>query len=223
MTHILNLFRKSPFEPLYQHREKVLASIDLVKPLFKSVFAGDKAEQEKLSRQIIEAEMAADKLKREIRRILPKGVFLPVNREDLLRYLKIQDDLADTVEDIMVLLSLKEIAAPPELQAEIMTFIDVVLNCCQLADKATDHLRPLVESGFRGEDIKEVLVFVEAAEEAEREADDSGLALAQKLFTLEDQMKPSDLMLWFRIFDLIGNLADYAENTGELLRNMISR
>lgn len=223
MTNILNLFRKSPFEPLYEHRLHVQKSISLVKPLFKVMFAGDKKELERISQEIIEAEKAADDVKVEIRRILPKGVYLSVNREDLLRYLKIQENLADTVEDIMVLLSIKELSTPPELANEILLFVDIVVNVCDIADKATDHLRSLVESGFRGEDVREVLSLVEESEKGEREADIAGLKLAKLLFTLEDEMKPSDLILWFRIFKMIGSLADNADNTGDLLRTLLSR
>ncbi len=223
MANILKLFSKSPFEPLYEHRLKVHDCINLVRPLFEAVFAGDKEEQDRISREIIEAEKAADGLKMEIRRILPKGIFLPVNREDLLRYLKIQDDLADTVEDIMVLLSIKKLKAPPELKQRILEFVDIAIGVCRICDQATDHLRTLVESGFRGEGVLEVLDLVEEAELAERQADNAGLDIARKLFELEDELKPSDLLLWFRIFGLIGNLADYADKTGDFLRNLLSR
>ena len=223
MTHILNLFRKSPFEPLYEHRLKVRECVDRVKPLFHAVFSGDKEEQRQLSKEISDFERQADDLKIEIRRIIPKGVFLPVNREDLLRYLKIQDDLADAVEDITVLLSIKELTAPPELAADIQSFVDTVLNVCYLAEQATDQLRPLVETGFKGEDAHVVMQLVEKAELGERNSDIASLALAQKLFALEDRMKPSDLQLWFHIFRLIGNLADYAKKTGELLGIMLAR
>ncbi len=223
MTHILNLFRKSPFEPLFEHRLKVRECVDQVKPLFQAVFAGDREEQKRLSDCITAAEREADDLKVEIRRIIPKGIFLPVNREDLLRYLKIQDDLADAVEDITVLLLVKQLTVPPELSADIISFVETVLEVCYLADEATDRLRPLVNAGFKGEDVQVVMELVEKAEEAERCADKAGLALAQKLFTFEDRMKPTDVLLWFRIFDLVGNLADFAEKTGELLRNMLAR
>lgn len=223
MTHILDMFRKSPFEPLYEHRLKVQDSVVLVRPLFQAVFAGNANEQKRISEQIVVAEKAADALKDEIRRIVPKAVFLPVNREDLLRYLKIQDDLSDTVEDIMVLLSFKQIQTPPELAAAILEYVDVVLHVCTLSDQATDRLRPLVESGFGGEDARVVISLVEQMDVAEREADIAELTLVRRLFSLEDKMKPSDLMLWFRILDLVGDLADYSENTGELLRNMLAR
>jgi len=223
MTHILNLFRNSPFDPLYKHGEKVTECTDLVKPLFEAIISGDTKEQKILSKRICDAEKEADLLKTEIRRIMPKGIFLPVNREDLLRYLKIQDDLADTVEDIAVLSSVKSLSIPPDLSDIILEYVDTVLNVCKLADEATDHLKPLVEAGFRGDDFTDVLELAEKAEAAEHDADDAGLEVARKLFSHEDEMKTTDVMLWFRILDLLGDLADYADKTGEWLRNMLEK
>ena len=223
MTHILDMFRKSPFEPLYKHMLKVRKCTDLVKPLFEAIFTGDIKKQKELSKRICDAEKEADLLKVEIRRIIPKGIFLAVNREDLLRYLKIQDDLADAVEDIAVITSVKPLTAPPDLRDEILSYVDTVLNVCTLADEATDHLKPLVEAGFKGENTASLLELVERAEEAEREADNAGLEVAKKLFKHEDEMKATDVMLWFRVLGLVGDLADYAEKTGEWLHNMLEK
>lgn len=223
MTHILDLFRKSPFEPLYEHRLKVRECTDLVKPLFETIFSGEIEKQKQITRQICDSERQADLLKEEIRRTLPKGIFLSVNREDLLRYLKIQDDLADTVEDIAVVASVKVLQAPSELRVGILAYVETVLNVCTLADKATNHLKSLVATGFRGEDVSSVIDLVERSVNAEREADDAGLEMAKKLFQFEDEMKATDVMLWFKILDLVGDLADYADKTGEWLKNMLEK
>lgn len=223
MTHILDLFRKSPFDPLYKHSMHVRVCTDLVRPLFEAIFEGDSAEQQRISQQISEAEKQADLLKLEIRRIIPKGIFLPVNREDLLRYLKIQDDLADTVEDIAFMASVKQLSTPEDLKNEILSHVDTVLNVCRLADEATDHLKPLVEAGFKGENVSVVLELADQAEHAEHDADSTGLKVAKKLFAHEDDMKAIDVMLWFKILDLVGNLADHAKKTSEWLHHMLEK
>jgi hypothetical protein len=205
------------------HGRKVKECTDLVKPLFEAILSGNTAEQEILSNRIFNAEHEADLLKTKTRRIMHKGIFLPVNREDLLRYLKIQDDLADTVEDIAVLSSMKKLSAPLQFGNDILEYVNTILNVCKLADEATDHLKPLVEAGFKGEDFVEVLKLAEKAEAAEHDADVAGLELARKLFTYEDEMKATDVMLWFQILDLLGHLADYADKTGEWLRNMLEK
>jgi len=215
------MFRASPFEPLYTHRLRVRECTDLVRPLFLAILDGHEDTQEDITKRIIAAERQADLLKVEVRRVMPKGIFLPVNREDLLRYLKIQDDLADAVQDIAVLASFKKLTPPAGLRDDILAYVDTVLNVCQLADESTNHLKPLVEKGFKGDNVQKVLELVEKAELAETAADHEGLMIARKLFSMEEQMKATDLLLWSKILDKVGRLADYAEKTGEWLRNML--
>ena len=64
---------------------------------------------------MFKAEHAADMIKDDIRRTIPKRFFLPVYRGDLLGYVKLQDDMADSVEDIAVLLTIKKLTLPPSL------------------------------------------------------------------------------------------------------------
>jgi hypothetical protein len=195
----------------------------LVKPLFEAIFNGDETSRQDITKRISEAEKQADLFKMEIRRIMPKAVFLPVHREDLLRYLKIQDDLADTVEDIAMMASMKKLTSPPRLREEIIAYLEIVLKVCSFADEATNHLKPLVEAGFKGEDFVEVLELAEKAEVLEHQADEKGLQVARTLMALEDEMKPSDLIIWFRILKYVGKLADYSDKTGEWLRNMLAK
>ena len=91
MNIISKLFGKSPFEPLYQHMLKVKECVDLVKPLMESFIDGNQDKVEKYAKQIFKAEHKADLVKKEIRSRLPKSIFLPVSRGDLLRFLKEQD------------------------------------------------------------------------------------------------------------------------------------
>jgi len=223
MTRIVDMFRKSPFDLLYKHGQMVTECTRLVKPLFEAIFNGDEAARQDITKRISDAEKQADLFKMEIRRIMPKSVFMPVHREDLLRYLKIQDDLADTVEDIAMMASLKKLTAPPKLREEIIAFLEIVLQVCTLADEATNHLKPLVDAGFKGEEFIEVLELAEKAEVLEHQADEKGLQVARTLMALEDEMKPSDLIIWFRILKYVGKLADYADKTGEWLRNMLAK
>ncbi len=223
MPNILSMFAKSPFEPLYEHRVLIQKCVDLVKPLFEALFNKDTEKFIKISAEIDKAESDADDIKIEIRNSLPKGVFLPVHREDLLRYLKIQDNVADCVEDITVLLHMKPLAAPDTFQVEVLKYIDSVLETCSLAERASKQLRTIVPSGFKGQEVQIILDLANQLETAEHETDKEGHDLAKCLFEHEDQMKASDLILWFRILDLIGNLADYSNKTGEWLRTMLIR
>jgi len=62
-----------------------------------------------------------------------------------------------------------------------------------------------------------------ALNDAEDETDELGIELARALFEHEDTLKPVSVMMWYRIIEWIGDLADYAEKVGDHLRLLIAR
>ena len=92
---ILGLFAQSPLKPLQKHSKKVTECCGLLVPFFEATFANDWDEAENIRRQIIDLENRADDLKREIRLKAPRGLFMPVERTDLLELVTQLDKLAN--------------------------------------------------------------------------------------------------------------------------------
>jgi len=222
VASIADLFRESPFEPLRYHMQAVMDCVAYVRPMFEAVRDGDADRLQELARKVFKTEHDADIIKDKIRQTIPKRFFLPVYRGDLLGYLKLQDDMADAVEDIAVLLTLKKLTLPAALVEETFGYVDKVLDVCGQTRGLGDYLPTLVEGDMVGKEAAHTLEMVAAVEKAEWEADRIQYSLSQNLFKLEDEMKPSDLMLWFRIYHELGQLANFAEKTGDRLRRMLS-
>lgn len=222
VSKIQELFRASPFEPLRFHMEKVMDCVAYVRPMFEAVRDAKYDVLKSLAKKVFKTEHKADIIKDGIRQAIPKRFFLPVYRGDLLGYLKLQDDMADSAEDIAVLLTIKNLALPTELVDLTFEYVAKVDEVCQQTRDIADYLPTLVEGDMVGKEAKEVLERIAAVEKAEWEADRLQYALSQKLFALEDEMKPTDIMLWFRIFGELGQLANFAEKTGDRLRRMLS-
>ena len=221
MPVIGDLFRESPFEPLRYHMDSVMQCVNLVRPMFEAAAAGDYEQLRELAKKTFKAEHEADLIKDEIRRSIPKRFFLPVYRGDLLGYLKLQDDMADTAEDLAVLLTVKDLTLPPELHEEVTAFVNKVMEVCCHTKKIAEFLPTLVDAEMTGKEAEQALEMVARMEQAEWEADQVQYGLSQHLFALEDEMKASDLFLWFRVFGELGQLANFAEKTGDRLRRML--
>jgi predicted phosphate transport protein (TIGR00153 family) len=221
MSQISDLFRQSPFEPLRYHMDLVMKCVGFVLPMFEAVRDGRYDELDILARRVFKVEHKADIIKDDIRRVIPKRFFLPVYRGDLLGYVKLQDDMADAVEDVAFLLTIKNLALPEELVEPTLEYVAKVVDVCRQAKDITNHMPRLVEVDMAGREADEALELVAAAEKSEWEADRMQYILSQKLFTLEDKMKPTDLFLWFKIFGEVGQLANFAEKTGDRLRRML--
>jgi predicted phosphate transport protein (TIGR00153 family) len=221
MSIISKLFGKSPFEPLYQHMCKVKKCVDLVKPLMQAFFDEDFEKVTEITKKIFKAEHEADLMKKEIRINLPKGIFLPVARGDVLRFLKEQDNIADATEDLAVLLAMRRMKVPAELKEELHNLVDDVLEAFDLTMKVSSEIKILAETSFGGAEAHKVMELIEKIKIKEWEADKAQMRAAQKMFSLEDQLDPVSVMMWMNIFRELGNLANHAENTGDQLRIML--
>lgn len=223
MVRITNLFEQSPFEPLLHHYEKVRECVDLVRPMFKAIHDEDYAALEGLADKVFKTEHAADLIKDEIRQEIPRSFFLPVYRGDLLGYLKLQDDVADAVENIAYLLTLKQLKLPDSLESGVVSYLDSVLAVDAKAREMNLKIRDLVQKGFHSAQAGDMFDVIRAVERAEWEADKKQYEVNKALFALEDSIKPSDLMLWWRIFLELGEVANHIEKMADRLRRMLSQ
>lgn len=223
MSIISKLFGMSPFEPLYQHMCKVKACVDLVKPLIDALLDGDDEKVEQIAEKIFKAEHDADIVKKEIRNNLPKGIFLPVNRGDILNYLREQDKIADSAEDLAVLLTLRKMAVPEELKNELRVLVEKVLKTLETAMAVSSEIKLLAETSFGGAEAEKVMQVIEQLKTDEWEADKAQMALAKKMFSIEEKLNPVSIVMWMNIFKEIGALANHAENVGDHLRMMLHK
>ena len=222
MPLIRDLFRESPFEPLRYHMKSVMACVDCIRPMFEAVRDGNSDELQQLAKKIFKLEHEADIIKDDIRSTVPKRFFLPVYRGDLLGYIKLQDDMADSVEDVAVLLTLKWLPMPPALVEGTFEYVAKIEEVCQKSQAISDYMPTLVEGDMVGAEAERALELVAAVEHGEWEADRLQYTLSQQLFAMEDEMKPTDVILWFRVYVELGQLANAAEKTGDRLRRMLS-
>ncbi len=223
MSIITKLIGKSPFEPLYQHMLKVKECVDLVRPLIDALLVGKRDEVEKIAEKIYKAEHESDMVKKEIRNNLPKGLFLPVNRGDILNFLKEQDKMADSAEDLAVLVTLRKMEVPEEFKAELKALVDKVLKACETAMLVSSEIKILAETSFGGSEAEKVMEIIEQLKHEEWEADKAQMKLARKMFSIEKNLDPVSVMMWMLVFKEIGSLANHAENVGDQLRMMLHK
>lgn len=214
---------QSPFEPLAEHMKHVRACVDLVMPMFEYVRAGEHERLRQLTEEVFKTEHEADKVKAEIRKTIPTAFSLPVYRGDLLAFIHVQDDLADTAEDLAVQLTIKQLDMPAALADDILAYVRQVLKVCEKLYEAMGLLTDVVEADFAGPRGEQALALAGEAEHEEWVADKLQFKLAQQLFALEDELKPTDIFLWSGIFQNLGALANHADKTAERLRRMLAR
>jgi len=222
MRTILSMFAKSPFKPLVSHIEKVNECVNQIKPLFDAFLSSDYEKVESIAKQISKVEYKADKIKDDIRQHLPQSIFLPVDKRDFMHLLSAQDDIADAVEDLAVLMRIKNINIPDALSQPLMELVDYVVTLANDACGMIRELEDLLEASFGGAEAEKVEKMASDLGVAEYEADKMQFLLAQKLFSLRD-ISAADLFLLNELIKKLGGVADQSEKIGKTLRVFISR
>jgi predicted phosphate transport protein (TIGR00153 family) len=217
------LFGQSPFTALQEHMRVVLECAREVQPLIEALATGDQIRVTKLKDRIFEREAEADRIKHELRAHLPKSLFMPVDRRDLLEVLMLQDTIANVAQDIAGLLVERKMSIPDFLRDPLIELTARCLDTVEHAAKVIGELDELLAIGFRGREVERVDEMLSQLNVIEDETDELGIALARALFDHEDDLKPVSVMMWYQIIEWIGDLADYAEKVGDHLRLLIAK
>lgn len=222
-TPFLNLFGRSPIQPLEEHMAKVYACVKQLNPFFEAVFAKNWAESETVQREIARFETLADDLKRDIRLHLPNGLFMSVSRSDILELLNVQDRLANIAKDIAGTVFGRRMEFPEEIHKIYVEFLQHCIEAAKQANVAIHELDELSETGFSGNEVKVVESMIAKLSHIERETDEQQIHLRQIMFRLEDTYPPVKIMFLYKIIEWTGELADLAREVGDRLQILLAR
>jgi len=222
-TPFLNMFGRSPIRPLEAHMSKVHVCVKELAPFFVAVLAGNWPEAAHIQQEIVRLENEADDLKRDLRLHLPKGLFLPVSRSDLLELLTVQDRLANRAKDIAGLVLGRKMIFPDEITISFKDFLERCIEASQQANVAINELDELLETGFGGSEIKLVESMIADISRLERDTDDRQFKLRQIVFNLETALPPVNVMFLYKIIEWTGELADRAREIGDRLQILLAK
>ncbi|WP_068471406.1 TIGR00153 family protein [Candidatus Protochlamydia phocaeensis] len=212
MLTILSLFGRSPFAPLQSHMDSVARCVHRLPDLFEALEHKDYALIEQIANEISELEHNADLIKNDIRNHLPKSLFLPIDRENLLEILALQDSIADKVEDIAVIATLKPLELLPIFKEEFKLFLQKNIETFNGAKLIIKELHELVESSFGGIEAEKVRSMVDDVAYHEHEADLIQRQLLKSVFKAEEQMSYITFSQWQRLFESLAAVSNLSEN-----------
>lgn len=220
---IFNVFARSPIGPLQTHMEKVHTCCEALPAFFQAVFTGDWTAVETKRQSIASLEHEADDLKKELRLHLPKGLFMPVARGDILEMVTIQDLIANRAKDITGIVLGRKMQFPVQVQEHYLKFLQRCIDASAQAYKVIHELDNLLETGFSGREVNIVEEMIHELDAIENDTDAMQITIRQELFQIEKQLNPVDVMFLYKIFEWTGDLADRAQRVGGQLQVMLAK
>lgn len=217
----LSMFMKSPFEGLQEHAEKVKECAWTFQQAMECHISDRCKRFEELREEIIKLESEADAIKRRIRGHMPKGTMMPVNIFLIFSYLKEQDSVLDAVEDALDWISYRsEPGITDALKNDFLKLVNAVIN-------PIDELSVMVieaRSYFKNYSEKQRVIvkdIVRNLRKHEHEADQIEDIIKRKAFHMETD--PVTVFHMIRLAEIIGSIADHAQNVGDVMRAMLSK
>lgn len=217
------LFGRSPIAPLQDHMKVSAQCAEQLLTYFEAVYEEDWDKAKSVYDSIGQLEQQADEMKREIRINLPKSLFLPVSRSDLLELLHNQDRIPNRAKDIAGLILGRQMSMPEQIRSVLTEYLTVSVAATALALKALEELDELVESGFSGREIDLIEKLVDSLGDVEHESDVKQIEVRSRLMSAERDLDPIDVMFLYRIIEWIGDLADDSQTVGNRMLCLIAR
>jgi predicted phosphate transport protein (TIGR00153 family) len=212
----------SPFEGLLEHAEKVREC----GWAFQQAIECHGAEQckafDQYRQEVSKLENEADVIKRRIRGHIPREARMPVNKFQLFMYLKEQDNVLDSVEEALNWLSYRRASGidKKEIKEALFALVDAVIEPTEELSRMVAEAKKYFDSHSEKQrnTVKDI---IRNLRRREHEADGLEDELKHRVFNLETD--PVAIFHLVKLAEIIGSVADHAENAGDMMRAMIAR
>ena len=217
----ISAFLTSPFDGLQEHAEKVRECGWAFQQAIEC-FATEKCMGFQDYRQeVSKLESEADAIKRRIRGHLPMGTRMPVTEFQLFMYLKEQDKVLDSVEDALDWLACRTSPGiTKELKETLFLLVDAVIEPMEELSRMVAEAKKYFDS-YSEKQREIVKNIIGNLRQMEHDADGIEDELKYKIFSMETD--PVGIFHLVKLAEIIGSVADHAENAGDMMRAMIAR
>ncbi len=220
---VANIFGASPVQPLERHIDLCHEAAAKLGPFLDAVLASDWTAAGDIRQEVDRLEHEADDLKKEIRLHLPKSLFMPVPRQDLLELLLVQDRIANQARRVVSTVMVRRLTIPEPLAEPTRELVARVIDASAQARKSVRELDEMFSSGFRGAEAELVAGMINEIDRLETDTDRMQYALFGALYELEATLNPVEAVFLYRLVEMLGEIADTAERVGRRLELLLAR
>ncbi len=220
---ISDMLSRSPVAPLQEHIKTACEAAQLLPALFEAANLNDWEKVANINSDIKKLENDADEMKLNIRSNLPKSLFMPVPRQDLLELVLVQDKVANLSKKISSVVMRRKMQVPGALFDAFLDFVKRSVDAAMKAKQSVNELDELYETGFRGAEVKVVEKLIAKLDKIETETDVMQAGLQESLFLMEQDLPPVEVMFLYQLIDQVADVADMAERIGRRLELLLAK
>ncbi len=196
-----------------EHASKIIEVAEVSYKLFQEFKEGSADKVKKTYGVVHQLEKEADDIKRSILKELSRGFIHPIDREELVRLVLINDDIAAYLKAATRRASLVE---PNEITAVIRNLItkmvERVVESTKLLKKAIEALVNNPENA---------LELADSVERLEEEVDEIRMEALAEVLKFCDEARPSACIIAKEIVDSVENSEDRCEDSADVIRSIV--
>ena len=210
----------SVFKLYYNHAERVFETVERMNDCVKSACKGEDVKD--LIKATSKSELKADKIKSEIREVLRGSVRLAIDKLVFLELVSRQDRIADYAENVVEILSFRDLYDNSEARKLVLNLADAVTATVDEYQKTVRRFEYLLESAFANKEKDIIHQHIGRVNDLEHEADQVEAKAAAYVFTNGDD-QPLAAAHMYRLIQRLDDVANAAETAANSLLPVISK
>jgi hypothetical protein len=195
---------------IQKHLEKVMESLDSMSSALDEYLQGKYDSAKSYSAKTREAESEADDIRREIVNLLHHGAFLPIFREDVMKFVTMVDEIAECAQDTCKFIVTQRPQVPNNIREDLL----------KVAQKCVEILHPLEDSVDNlSNDTSKIRDKIVEIHRAESDLDEIEWDLSSRIFSTD--LSLAHKMHLRQFLGVIVAISDIAEDAGETLETLV--
>ena len=191
-----------------KHVEETYKTVSFFTEAVKAFIQGDLQAKTIAIENVRDSEHKADILRSKMVGELSEGLLLPPDREDLMRFVKSLDRIADWTNGASRILGFIEERPADSILKNISLGTDLILRSIS---RLKDALQALAKNDF-----KKALEYCEEVGRIESEADDQKKFLIEAI--IHTKLEPATLLLCYQLAEYLEGVTDKIEDAADFIK-----
>jgi predicted phosphate transport protein (TIGR00153 family) len=198
------------FEMFNQHAARIVEAAQAFSKLVANY--SDPELREQYTREVDNAERAADRVTHEVNRLVHKTFITPIDRDQIHTLINTMDDIADLIQDSAETMSLYDLR---QVNDEITRLTELSVKCCERVKEAVALIGDLTDAHT----AEAALKTCEEIDRLESDADRVMRAAMSRLFREEPDVR--EVIKLRAVYELLESITDKCEDVANVVEGII--
>jgi predicted phosphate transport protein (TIGR00153 family) len=199
---------QSILQDAQKHVEEIYQTVTHFTEAIKAFTQGDMQAKVLAIEKVRESEHKADELRSKMINELSEGLLLPPDREDLMRFARNLDNIADWTNGAARILGFIEQKLPENILKNISTGTDLIFS-------SISKLKEAIQSITKN-DLKKALQDCVDVDRIEHDADDQKKVLIESI--IHAKLEPATLLLSYQLAEYLEGVTDKIEDAADFIK-----